>query len=50
MSKMRIATASILGREDFDEEFSQRVRVVRMFDEKLEFEFKDGRVVTWQKE
>ena len=50
MSRMRKAAASVLGREDFDEEFSERVRVVRLFDEKLEFEFKDGRVATWQKE
>jgi len=49
LKKLEKATAEVLGTEEFEEEFREKVREIRMYDRHLEFVFKDGRVAKWQK-
>lgn len=49
--RLRRIAAHVLGMDDLDEQaFIQQVKDIRVFaDEKLEFHFTDGRIVTWEK-
>ena len=49
LKKLEKATAEVLGTDEFEDEFKAKVKEVRMFDKHLEFVFKDGKVVRWQK-
>ena len=47
--KMRSATAEVFGHEDFDEEFTEQIDMVKMFTDYIEFRFKDGETIRWDK-
>lgn len=40
---------AVFGRSNYEDTFSEQVRQLRIYKDCLEFEFKDGRIVKWQK-
>lgn len=48
-SKVDAACAAVLGTEDYEEKFTAEIRELRIFKDHLEFEFRDGRKIKWQK-
>jgi len=48
---LRAASAFILGEKKLDEDrFKKEIDIVVVFDDRLEFNFKDGRRLEWQRE
>ncbi len=48
-SKLDASCAEVLGQDDYVEKFTAEIRELRIYKDHLEFEFKDGRKVKWQK-
>lgn len=48
-NQLDVICGAVFGRPDYGEAFSEQVRQLRIYRNRLEFEFKDGRTVKWQK-
>ena len=48
--ELRKAAAAILSTAEYETAFVEKVQRAAIFNDRIQFEFKDGRVKTWQRE